>query len=70
MTTVVRYTLTANNELRLDYTLSTDKDTIANVTNHNYFNLSGEGSGDILKHQYSDQCRSLYACRRYADPYW
>jgi len=51
MTTVVRYTLTANNELRLDYTLSTDKDTVANVTNHNYFNLSGEGSGDILKHQ-------------------
>jgi aldose 1-epimerase len=48
----VTYTLPAEtNELQIDYSATTDKDTVVNLTNHSYFNLTGVASQDILNHQ-------------------
>lgn len=45
------YTLTDANELKLTFHATTDKPTVVNLTHHSYFNLRGQGNGDILGHE-------------------
>jgi aldose 1-epimerase len=47
----VVYSVTNDNELNIDYTASTDKLTVANLTHHSYFNLAGASAGSILDHE-------------------
>lgn len=53
----VRYTLTDNNELKIEYNGRSNKDTIANMTNHSYFNLAGHNNRNC------HESNSLYKCR-------
>lgn len=46
----VSYELTEDNEIVIKYKAETDKKTVINLTNHSYFNLDGEGQGDVLSH--------------------
>src|SRR5262249_1500091 len=49
LSAIVTYTLTDAHELKIEYSATTDKDTVVNLTSHSYFNLAGDG--DILGHQ-------------------
>jgi aldose 1-epimerase len=44
------YSLTEDNALKLEYSATTDRPTVVNLTQHSYFNLAGQGNGDILGH--------------------
>jgi len=58
---VVNYLLTEENELRLDYFATTDKETIVNLTNHSYFNLAGGGT--VLSHELTINADGFVAVR-------
>ena len=61
----MKFEFTEENELKICYSGICDEDTVANMTNHSYFNLAGEGSGDVLNqklcihaHAYNPVCDS------------
>jgi len=58
LTTTVTYTITRNNALKLDYHATSDRPTVASLTNHAYFALQGEGNGDV-----SDEMMQVFADR-------
>lgn len=47
----VTYTLTNDNEIKIEYAGNSNKDTVANMTNHSYFNLSGHNSGTAMEQE-------------------
>jgi aldose 1-epimerase len=50
LSTNVTYSVTEENELRIDFHATTDKKTVLNLTNHSYFDLAGQGKGTVLDH--------------------
>jgi aldose 1-epimerase len=54
--TVVSYTLTKDSCLKVEFQATTNRPTIVNLSNHSYFNLSGQGGGDILSHELMLNC--------------
>lgn len=50
LSATVKYTITRNNDIIIDYHATTDKKTVINLTSHPFFNLGGEGSGTINNH--------------------
>lgn len=60
----VSYLLTNQNEIKIAYTAKTDEPTIVNMTNHAYFNLNGEGNGNILNHQLKVYSEKYIECDR------
>jgi len=53
----VSYSLNENNELKIEYHAQTDKTTIVNLTNHAYWNLAGAGSGTVMNHELTLNCK-------------
>ena len=51
LSAAVTYSLNNDNELKMDYTATTDKPTVCNLTNHSYWNLGPAAAGGILDHQ-------------------
>lgn len=65
LTTQITYTVNDNDELVLEYHATTDKDTVVNLTNHSYFNLSGvELNPNILDHRVTmtDEVKAVLEC--------
>jgi aldose 1-epimerase len=69
LTTVMTYTLTEENELKIDYHAQTTQATPLNLTNHSYFNLAGHDSGDIGKHVITIRADSYLPTDATAIPY-
>ena len=65
---MVKYSLTDDNELVITYRAQTDKPTVINLTNHAFFNLNGEGNGDVLDHQLSIAADKYLPCNEYQIP--
>lgn len=51
LTVQVTYTVTDDDALKIEYTATTDRPTVVNLSNHSLFNLGGEGSGSVLDHE-------------------
>lgn len=65
---MVKYRLTDENELVITYRAETDKSTVINLTNHAFFNLNGEGNGDVLDHLLSIAADKYLPCNEYQIP--
>ena len=65
---MVTYTWTDENELIIRYEAVSDKDTLCNLTNHSYFNLSGEGSGSIEDHVFEFNCDTFTVVDEHSIP--
>ncbi|MFZ4863086.1 aldose epimerase family protein [Sphingobacterium sp. Mn56C] len=65
----VSYELSNDNEIIIHYRATTDKTTVVNLTNHTYFNLNGEGDGDILSHMVEIPAETYLPIDEHAIPF-
>ena len=68
LSVTVTYCLTDDNELVIAYRAETDKPTVINLTNHAFFNLNGEGNGDVLNHVLSIAADKYLPCDEHQIP--